>query len=110
MSIISHTRCDGSKHRPIASPNSSKIERQIDGEYARLCPEGHSSFEKSIGQFSSAIFTPESRAWLMISGQILFASSQLSAWVFDASAPMNVVTTGTLISEAAVTTFFRWSI
>src|SRR5919106_2501739 len=109
MSIICHTRCDGSKLRPTVSPNSSSMVRHMDGEYARLFPLGHSSFEKIIGQFSIAILTPESVAWPTISGHTFFASDQLSASVFVLSAPMKVVTIPTSITDAAVMTFLRWS-
>ena len=58
-SMCCQIRCDGSKFRPNAglgiSPN---IRRQTAGDMARFLPPGHSSFEKSIGQFSMPIFTP----------------------------------------------------
>jgi hypothetical protein len=41
---------------------AENISSQIAGAYARFVPPGHSSYEKIIGQFSIAIFTPRSPA------------------------------------------------
>ena len=107
MSIIWRMRCDGSKLSPIVPPHSSRIRRQMRGVVARLCPPGHSSSLKSIGQFSIVICRPWSFANATMSGQTLSASCQFASWVFAASAPMNVLTKGTFIFSAAVITCFR---
>jgi hypothetical protein len=108
MSIIWRIRCDGSKLSPTVPSQFSRIRRHIRGVVARLWPPGHSSYEKSIGQFSKVSRRPWSAANRTISGQIRSASSQFWSWVFAASAPMNVLTMGTSIFSAAVITCLRW--
>ena len=80
------------------------------GVVAMLCPPGHSSYENSIGQFSSVILRPWSFANATISGQTRSASSQFWSWFFAPSPPMNVFTSGTSIFSAARITCFRWPI
>ena len=48
---------------------SVNIRLQMAGEMAMFFPPGHSSFVKSMGQFSIAIFTPWLSAMLTTSGQ-----------------------------------------
>ena len=108
MSIIWRTRCDGSKLSPIVSSHCSRIRRHIRGVVAMLLPPGHSSYENSIGQFSSVIFRPWSFANATMSGQTRSASSQFSSWFFAASPPMKVFTSGTSIFSAASMTSLRW--
>ena len=62
-----------------------------------LCPPGHSSQEKIIGQFSKASVTPASRAWATMSGKIASARAQFSSTLSLRSPPMKVLTTGTFI-------------
>ena len=57
-----------------------------------LCPPGHSSFEKIIGQFSKASLTPWSAREGEGVGPDLCASSQFSSSVFAASPPQKVLT------------------
>ncbi len=73
-----------------------------------MWPEGHSSAEKIIGQFSMAILTPLSIAWPTRSGKTRCAAFQLSRCDLVWSAPTKVLTTGTPRRPAAVMTLRRW--
>jgi len=90
------------------SPHSPRIRRHISGLVAMLCPPGHSSYEKSIGQFSIVNLRPWSFANATMSGQTRSASSQFWSRFFAPSPPMNVFTSGTSIRSAATMTSRRW--
>ena len=108
MSIICRIRWEGSKLSPIVPPHCSRMRRHILGVVAMLWPPGHSSWENSIGQFSSVIFRPWSCANLTMSGQTSRAASQFWSWFFEPSPPMNVFTSGMSIFSAASMTSLRW--
>ena len=72
-------------------------------------PSGHSSSEKIIGQFSTAIVTPRSSACATSRGQTLRKSRMLSGTLLSLSLPTNVPTIGTPSLSAATTTRLRWS-
>ena len=74
------------------------------GAYIRFCPPGHSSWLKIIGQFSMPILTPWSAAWRTRSGQTTVKASKFSFTDLCWSLPMNVLTTGTPIRDAATMT------
>jgi hypothetical protein len=87
---------------------AENISSQIAGAQARLLPPGHSSYEKIIGQFSIAIFTPRSPAYSTSGGQISRKRTRFSGSGRSLSLPANVPTTSTPSRCAASSTLRRW--
>ncbi len=105
---MSQTRCDGSRLSPkLALGTIENISSQTAGVDARFVPPGHSSYEKSIGQFSIAIFTPRSSAYETSRGQTRRNSRRLSGTFFVWSRPTKVPTIGTSSFAAASITLRR---
>src|SRR5262249_62361786 len=86
---------------------SANIRRQIAGLVARFLPPGHSSAEKSIGQFSIPIRTPRLSAWATSGFQTSRKRGQLASTESAGSRPTNELTTPTPSSADASITLRR---
>ena len=83
------------------------MRRQMAGLVARFLPPGHSSPEKSIGQFSMPIRTPCCSAYATSGRQISRKRPHFASTVFVQSRPTNVFTLPTPRSCDARMTAFR---
>ena len=88
---------------------SLNIRRQMAGEVARFLPPGHSSWVKSIGQFSMPIRTFLLSAWATSGRQVSRNRGQFASTDRAGSRPTNEFTWPTPSAAAASMTLRMWA-